>query len=295
MRTSTIVARVAASLLALAVLAGCGGTEPAPDASGPIAFAMPPGTDEEDLLAQVQTVADSIATVAGREVEVQNPADYMAVVEAVRSGFVDVALMSPFSTALAYQNGSVEPLIVWEAEQEPASTCIVRADSEVQGVADMRGRQIAFVDPGSTTGYFMPKSLLATNGLTDGTDYTSTFAGGHDSALLAMLNGTVDMACSATQILPMFREAGLLREGTYRVVAETDPIPVGVSIVANVDLDDATRQAVITELPDILMADESLAAVFGGSTTYRTEPGQEVFEPLMRVAEQAGVNLEDMR
>lgn len=297
MRMRSLVGLGAASLLALGALTGCAATaaEADADATGPLTFAMPPGTDDPDMLAQVDVIAEQIAEITGREVEVENPADYMAVVEAVRSGFVDIALMSPFSTALAYQNGSVEPIIVWDAEAEPASLCLVPTDSEIQTLEDFRGGQIAFVDPGSTTGYFMPKSHLAKNDLVDGEDYTSTFAGGHDSAILAMLNGSVDMACTANQVLPMLVQGGLIAEGQYRIVAETDPIPVGVSIVVNKDLDAETRALLVEQLPDVLMADESLAIVFGGATTYRTEPEFSVFEPLMTVAEQAGVTIEDLR
>ncbi len=297
MRMRSLVGFGAASLLGVAALTGCAAAAAdAPvDTAGPLTFAFPPGSDDEDMTAQIEVVAGQLAEVTGREVELEKPADYMAVVEAVRSGFVDVAIMSPFSTALAFQNDSVDPLVVWDAEQEPASVCLVAADSEIETLEDFRGHQIAFVDPGSTTGYFMPKSLLAENDLIDGEDYTSTFAGGHDSALLAMINGSVDMVCTATQVLPMFVEAGMVTEDQYRIVAESDPIPVGISIVVNADLDDAAREAIKRKLPEILMADESLATLFGGSTTYQLDPEFEVFEPLMEVAEQAGVTIEDLR
>lgn len=298
MRTRSLIGFGAATALAALVLAGCSGDASATteaDSSAPLTFAMPPGTDDPDTLLQVDVVAELIAEVSEREVAVENPADYMAVVEAVRSGFVDVALMSQFSTALAYANGSVEPLIVWETEQLPAALCVVRTDSDIQTLDDFRDGQIAFVDPGSTTGHFMPKSLLAQNDLTDGEDYTSTFAGSHDAAILAMLNGSVDMACTARQLLPIFVEQGLIAEDQFRVIAETDPIPIGISIVASSELDQETRDKITSGLPELLMADEGLTSLFGGSTDYIIEPDPSVYAPLLQVAEDAGVSLEDMR
>jgi len=50
------------------------------------------------------------------------------------------------------------------------------------------------------TTYFMPKALFKKAGLTDGTDYKSTFAGSHDSAVLALASGNVDVACTARQL-----------------------------------------------------------------------------------------------
>lgn len=300
MRFKVPAAGVTALVAALA-LSACSQTEATTAAETTTAplealtFAMPPGTDDPETLNQVDDVAALIADITGREVETENPADYMAVVEAVRNGFVDIALMSQFSTALAVENESLTPILVFDAEQLPASICIVAADSEMETIADFEGGQIAFVDPGSTTGHFMPKSMLKQNGLVDGENYTSTFAGGHDSAVLAMLNGSVDMACTARQLIPMFEEQGLLAADQYKVLAETDPIPIGMSVVVRNDLDQATRDQLTESLGEALLADESLSSLWGGAQTYQVNPGKEVYEPLMQVAKDAGVDLEALR
>ncbi len=273
-------------------------TTPAPPEtmpSGPLTFAFPPGTDDPEAIAQVATIAELISESLGREVRTENPADYMAVVEAVRAGFVDVALMSPFSTALAIRTNAVRPLVAWQAEQLPASICFVRADSDIWTLDDLRGRQVAFVDPGSTTGHFMPRAMLAEAGLTMDTDYRATFAGGHDTAILALVNGSVDLACTARQLVSIFEEAGLFRADQLRQLAETDPIPVGLSVVTRVDLDEPTRQALASTLPDALMSDPDLAALLGGSTEYVVDPGPEVYEPLVAVAESVGLDLRNLR
>lgn len=258
----------------------------------PLVFAMPPGTDDPDILGQAEVLMTHIEEATGREVELETPADYLGVVEAVRQGFVDVALMSPFSTALAVANGSVAPLLAWEASDEPASTCYVLADSPIESVEDVAGRQVAFVDPGSTTGYFMPTSLLAEHGLVDGEDYTSTFAGGHDSAMLAMLNGSVDVAC--TSIADMLIEAGVFTEADVKVIGETAPIPVGVSIVVRTDLDDPTREHLVDGLPDAIAGDGTLE-LFTGSGAVIDDPDEETYAPLLQVAENVGISLEDLR
>jgi phosphonate transport system substrate-binding protein len=263
--------------------------------TGPLTFAFPPGTDDPNAILQVEKVAQLIGSLTGREVRTENPADYMAVVEAVRSGFVDVALMSQFSVALAIETNALSPLVVWEAEQLPASLCLVRTDSSIQTIEDLRGRQIAFVDPGSTTGHFMPRSLLSQSGLEYQVDYQATFAGGHDTAILAMMNGGVDMACTARQLVPIFQEAGLFAEGDVRVVGETDPIPVGISIVVRNDLDQATRDLLAETLPDALMAQEDLLPLFGGSTDYIVNPDASVYAPLLKVARDVGLDLDDLR
>jgi len=269
---------------------------PAPPApTGPLSFAMPPGTDDPATVGLMTDVGDLIASIVNREVVTENPADYMAVVEAVRSGFVDVALMSPFSTALAVETGAVLPLVVWKAEQLPASYCLVLADSPIQTLEDLRGKNVAFVDPGSTTGHFMPRSLLADAGLEFDRDYRATFAGGHDTAVLALMNGGVDMACTARQLYTIFQDAGLFTADDVRILAESDPIPLGISIVTRTDLDQATRDLLAAELPDALMADERLAPLLGGSDDYTLTPTRDDYRPLLDVARNVGLNLEDLR
>lgn len=291
-RAPLIITSVATALLALTA---CGGGAEANDPDAPLTFAMPPGTDDPDLITQVDVVAGMVADATGREVETERPADYMAVVESVRSGFVDVALMSPFSAALAVKNDSVTPIVAWKAETTPASLCLVQADSELQDIADFAGHQIAFVDPGSATGHFLPKSLLVDNGLIDGKDYTSTFAGGHDSAVLAMLNGSVDMACTAAQLYPTFVEAGMFAEDDVRILAETDPIPIGSVIIVRNDLDEKTRQQLIDTLPDAIMSSEETHTVVGGADEYIENPTLDDLAPLLVVAENVGISLEDIR
>jgi phosphonate transport system substrate-binding protein len=295
--------RILPALLAVVAMLGttaCSSSDAVSDTAeaeptGPLTFAFPPGTDDPNTIVLVEEVAKLIGSVTGREVKTENPADYMAVVEAVRSGFVDVALMSQFSVALAIETDALTPLVVWKSEQLPAALCLVRNDSSIQSMDDMRGKQVAFVDPGSTTGHFMPRSLFAKTGLEYQVDYEATFAGGHDTAILAMMNKNVDMACTARQLVPIFEQAGLYKEGEVRIVGETDPIPVGISVVVREGLDQKTRDLLAENLPAALMAQEDLLPLFGGSTDYIVNPDASVYAPLLKVARDVGLALDDLR
>ena len=240
-------------------------------------------------------LATMAGEASGRTVKNLQPADYLGVVEAVRNGSVDVAVLSQFSAALAYKTDSVDPLLVWGASKEPASFCLTRTDSGINTPADVKGRQVAFVDPGSTTGYFMPKALLAATGLTDGTDYKSTFAGSHDSAVMAMVNGSVDVACTARQLYPTFLEKKVFTEENVKVIAKSDPIPVGISIVVRKDLDEQARTALKDKLPALMAGNEKVAKTLGLTGEPTADPEFSTYKPLVKVAESVGVDLEDLR
>jgi phosphonate transport system substrate-binding protein len=291
----------AASLIGLlaltGTLAGCSGGASASSGapSTELTFATPPGTDdpeEQKIMADLSTM---VGEASGRTVKNLQPADYLGVVEAVRNGSVDVAVLSQFSAALAYKTDSVDPLLVWGASSEPASFCLARTDSAINTLADVKGRQVAFVDPGSTTGYFMPKSLMAKAGLTDGTDYKSTFAGSHDSAVMAMVNGNVDVACTARQLYPTFLEKKVFTEQNVKIIAKSDPIPVGISIVVRKDLDEQTRTALKDKLPALMAGNEKITKTLGLKGEPAQDPEFSTYAPLVDVAQSVGVDLEDLR
>ncbi|NRI65839.1 phosphate/phosphite/phosphonate ABC transporter substrate-binding protein [Rhodococcus sp. MS16] len=287
---------VALTAVASLALSSCSTESEASSAdSNQIIFATPPGTDDVKELAIMTDVADMMGTATGKTVKHESPADYLGVVEAVRNGFVDVAVLSPFSAALAFKTGSVEPILAWNGAPDPASYCLAKSDSTIQSVTDIKGHQVAFVDPGSTTGYFMPKAMMAEAGLTDGTDYKSTFAGGHDSAVLALMNGNVDVACTARQLYTSFIAGGMFTADDVRIVGQSAPIPVGVSIVARSGLDSETRDAIKDNLPAMLSANPEASKILGVGGTYTADPDFSVYEPLVTIAEAAGVDLDNIR
>lgn len=294
---------IATSLIGLVLtgaLAGCsGGATGATAADGSkakeLVFATPPGTDDPEEQSIMENLSTMVGEASGQPVKNLQPADYLGVVEAVRNGSVDVAVLSQFSAALAYKTESVDPLLVWGASTEPAAVCLARKDGDVQTPADLKGHQVAFVDPGSTTGYFMPKSFFKKAGLTDGTDYKSIFAGSHDSAVLALANGSVDVACTARQLYPTFLEKGILKESDITIIGKTDPIPVGISVVVRKDLDNETRDALKAKLPALMMADEKIAKTLGLKGEPAVDPEFSTYAPLVDVAESIGVNLQDLR
>lgn len=268
--------------------------EPASDE--PLIFAFPPGAEDPDQLQLIQPVADLVGDITGREVETQIPADYLGVVEALRNGFVDVAVLSPFATAIGRASADLDIILAWEAGDAdvPASAIVVREDSDITSLEDLRGRTVAYVDAGSSTGHFMPRGYLVEQGLVADDDYDYTFAGGHDSALFGVLQGSVDAAGIGFILLEIFEDAEILDPDDIRIIAETGPIPVGgVTLIVRDGFDPGLRQALIDELPDLGAQIEELEILFG--TPVIREPGDDVFDQLTSVMEAVGVSLDAIR
>ena len=110
---------------------------------------------------------------------------------------VDFGFIPPFSYVLA--NSESNARVVLSALRKDGSATykaqyVVRTDSEIDSLEDLAGKKIAFVDPASTSGYLYPAAQLIGLGYDIDKDFQTIYAGGHDKALQAVLNGDVDMA-----------------------------------------------------------------------------------------------------
>lgn len=115
----------------------------------------------------------------------------------------------------------------------------MRRDSGIETLADLRGRDIAFSDPVSESGYIYPLDLFVRAGLFSGTGDADSFfgqkffAGGYQQAMQAMANGLVD-AAGASQYADLYLTPD--QQAEVKVLAESEQIP-SHAIIARPDLD----------------------------------------------------------
>jgi len=80
---------------------------------------------------------------------------------------VDFYMESPYATYLInYVHGIGKTLLRrWKGGQaEYQGLIITKRDSGIKGLSDLRGKSIVFEDPGSTSGYLLPKIFLSRKG-----------------------------------------------------------------------------------------------------------------------------------
>lgn len=238
---------VGAALGTVALLSGC--AAPTADATPAVLkFGVPPGEADPALLEQMEPVADQIEEATGIPVEVTKTSDYLAIVEAMRSKLLDVALFSPLPTVIAQKEANVKPLVA--ALGAPYSTLIIcRPDAGVKTLADIQDHSFAFVDPGSTSGNYIPRLMLSRAGV-DLDALDSTFAGGHDVAALSVKQGSTDCAAVASLLLPTLVDSGAVAESDFQVIAESDPLPISLVIIARDGLDPKITDAIAKSFVD---------------------------------------------
>ncbi len=231
------------------VLAGCGGGGGGGAASGdePLQVGLIPNENPEEVEAQYQPLEDYLKKELGREVELSVPTTYNAVVEAMVSGELDLAYFGGLTYVQARQRADVHPLFT-EVNPRTGTTkyrsvIIVPADSDIEKVEELEGKDFAFGSVSSTSGSLYPSIMLNQAGIDYRTDLGEVvYTGGHDTTAQAVANGRVAAGGLEDRILYGLQEDGIIGKDKVRVIEESDPIE-GYPWVVRDALSDKDEQA----------------------------------------------------
>ncbi len=295
---------VAVMMVISLALAACGpAEEPAapnngadePDTPEKLILALVPSQNAETLLDNAKPLADKLTEKLGIPVEAKVPLDYNAVVEGLDAGTIDIAMLNSFGYVLSNELSGTKCILksVRYGSATYHGQFVVMADSGIESLEDLEGKRIAFVDPGSTSGYIFAANTLKAHGI-DPEQMDSIFAGGHDSAIIALLNEQVDVAVS-------FDDARGRVEGefpdvmeTTKIIGYTDEIP-NDTVSVRADLGDELIEQIKQAFLDIASTDEGHEIIYSIYEIDGFEPAEDSeYDPVRAAAEALGLDLEEM-
>lgn len=224
-----------------------------------------PSEDAQAMIRASQQVMDQLADKTGMTVKPFVANDYNGIIEALRSGKLDIAYLGPFSYVLASKVANAEAFAVAVTKKSGKSAyhslVIARKDKGLQTVEQLKGHTFAFVDPTSTSGHLFPKAGLIAAGLDADTGFTRViFSGSHDASIMAVANNKVDAAAVADRIFDSAASKGLVKADDFTVVWRSQPIPES-PMVWRKSLDAATKQkvaAAMAEIKDLSWGDQGV-------------------------------------
>jgi len=162
------------------------------------------------------------------KVELVVGANYAATGEALRFGRLDIAYLGPVTYILRSRNAKLEPFArPTHAGVGPTfkALIIVPADSPAKSLGDLKGQEIAFGDPASTSGTWAPRYQLLDAGLVSGRDYVLRVLGAHDAVALAVASHRVGAGGLSKPIFERLIKEGKIAGGKIRILAESPDIP----------------------------------------------------------------------
>ena len=306
------------AIAAVAVVAlGVVGSAPTPAAGQTaLTLAFVPSQDSQRVLETGSILARMIEVATGYRVAATVPTSYVATIEAMCAGRVDIAFLAPFAYVLAHEKCGADVRLVSVRAQLPfyKSQIIYRADLNVKNLNDLRGKKFAFVTPASASGYLFPAALLKKNGIDPDRFFSQVlYAGGHDRVVLAVYTGSVD--AGATFGDEVFSDARTTVARQYsdvnakvKVLMYTDPIPNDtVSFRRGLpdEVKDKTTKALFRiaetapgkETLDRLYQIQGFADFNALTTTYKQSKLRtfdDYFDPIRDAAKFLGLNLEEL-
>jgi len=224
-------------------------------AAQPLTVGLIPAEDSQAMLENSKKVIDSLQEQLGMPVKPFIATDYNGIIEALRSKKLDVAYLGPFSYVLATSVANVEAFSVAETKKTGKSSykslIIVRKDSGIETVPQLKGHTMAFVDPSSASGHLFPTAGLQKQGIEPSKYFSRViFSGSHDASILAVANKKVDAAAVADRIFAAAVAKGVIKQADFNIVWTSPDIPES-PMVWRKDLDPELKKKIATAFANI--------------------------------------------
>ena len=214
----------------------------------------------ENAIAQASNWAPfvkALSDLVGLPIEQVTTTDYAGVTEGVLAGKVDIAMYGPLSYYIATQSGAkirgaaIQTGSFGASETYQAFLFTKAGRSDINTIADVRGKRVCFGDPESTSGTLFPYLMLSDAGLDPQKDLTPVVAGAHDKAILGVANGSCDagFAFDSIAMLPS-GAASSVKPSDLKIVSKSKPIPNSPMAVRS-DLPPALYKKVVDSIVQV--------------------------------------------
>jgi phosphonate transport system substrate-binding protein len=252
--------KAAISLLILAgiVLAGCGSSSSSSTSSSgssasatpvaskstscphtPVRFAVEPYDTGPALEKAYGTLATDIGQKLGCKVQLIISNSYVAEIEAMRGGQLEMGEFGPLGYVLAHKIADAQPVAAFGDKSGKPDTYTagiwVKKSSPITSLKQLSGKTLGLSGTTSTSGGLYPISALVNAGFkctaTTCKGLKIVFTGGHPQSLLALTHGTVDAAEVNSQQQASATAAHQFSAADYRQIWKStsiinDPITV---------------------------------------------------------------------
>lgn len=267
MRFKQVAKGIMGVMLAVA-LTGCasGNSKQEDAAKEKLVVQFVPTNNDGTMEAKAKPFAEYLSKKLDRQVDVTLATDYSTIVEAMTSGQVDIGIMPPAAYVQAKDMDAAEAILtsqLGDYDQETGlplegqltntfkGEILVRADSGLNELTDLKGKKIATLSPNSASGYIYPVAEMKDAGVDPTTEATLTTVNDIPSEITAVLNGQMDAAFvfegARNVFASSFADNDLFKELKVLYLTEGD-IP-NDAIAVQPKMDDALKK----EIKDVFL------------------------------------------
>ncbi len=278
-------------LVALAVVSAISAGAQAQTAPTELIFAVVPAENAGMVGERYKDFLEYLSKETGVKVTLRVASDYAAVIEGQRAGQIHIGYYGPTAYARARMTGAkITPFVTETAKGGVRGYYAVfytKANSTYKTIADLKGKNFGLVDPNSTSGNVVPRFALDKMSINPDTYFGKVvYTGSHVNAVMALQQGTVDVAANwwnseeDSELMRMVTK-GMVKKEDFRIIFKSDLIPA--SPVAYLDSLPADLKAKISQA--FLQAHTKNKAAFDKLSDGKNDPFVTVthkeFEPVV--------------
>lgn len=184
--------------------------------------------DESDYESLIQIISDR----AGIQIQSIKVTDYNAAVEAMRANRAQIAWYGGKTYIKAAEIANAEAFAAGVRKGESNagyySYFVVRSDSPLSSLKDLKHRTLGLNSIGSTSGDLIPRVELFKAGLSIANENNFrkvVYAGSHDACLLAVINKHVDACGMSSRNFDARLKDGTFSENQVRIIHKSNLVP----------------------------------------------------------------------
>lgn len=220
---------------------------------------------------------------------------YGSIYDEIRNRTIDGAFFGSFNYIMTKARGGIEPLarpVEPDGNSNYKGIIIARKDSYLtDDVQKWKDRSIALVHEVTTAGYIFPVWYLKKNGVNNFKEHFGriVFTGGHDVAIMAVLNGQADLGAAKDLILQKMLSENPAIKNDIVILAESVSVPSNSLCVRsnlNVSVKNSIKKALLA-MHTTPEGKEALKAL-GAAKFQETEDSE--FDSLRKMAADLGIN-----
>jgi len=207
-----------------------------------LTFAIIPAENASGVIERYTPFTDYLSRTLGVKVSLRVANDYAAVIEGQRAGNVHIASYGSASFARALITGVKIDAFAIDVNADGSkgyySVFYVKKGSPYKSIEDLKGKNLGLVDANSTSGNNVPRLVLDKKGINPEAYFGKVvFTGSHENAVLALVQGTVDVAANAwtddsDSYLTRMLAKGMLKNADgspmkyedFRIIEKSEPI-----------------------------------------------------------------------
>lgn len=220
--------------------------------------------DRERNDATYRPLAQYLASRLGRKVELRTVDSWEGLAKSLANGETDLALMGPWGYVLANHAAGAQAIstILYDGKPEYFALIVTHPDSGIKTVADLKGKNFAFGDKGSTSGYLIPLHFFMTQGIDPDKHFAKVTHTKHQAIETQVAAGQLDAGADYNRNRNAMIEQGLIKADRSRVIWQSDPLPNDAFAVSETLFKDkalvARLQAALAEVGPLLKSQPQL-------------------------------------